>query len=88
MFGLIDLSLSLETGYLIKDINNLSYYRYIELMRLVVLLFITYIYFINDHLHIFIRSINLIKFWFIIYSARITESSVIKYDIMCYIMKH
>ncbi|XP_025207309.1 uncharacterized protein LOC112603100 [Melanaphis sacchari] len=79
--GLIDTSYTMEpAGLLVRNNMNSTLYAYLEIIRMIVLIISTYIYFFRSNPEIYIvQSINIIKFWIIIITARQSTIQLIKF---------
>jgi len=76
--GLINTSYTLQlTGLLVRD-PQLSVYSLLELARTCLLLTCTYILYGWERFT-FIELILLLKFWFVIIAARLSETWIVKY---------
>lgn len=76
LFGLINISYTLEfTGLSMRNTNT-RYYTFLELMRTFVLLISTY--FIHIRGIFYMQQFRLIKFWVSIIASRISEIWIIK----------
>lgn len=76
LFGFINIAYVMErTGLLIRD-NSTSYYSFLEILRMVVLLVCTYKYYDNSLR--FLKLFAAFKFWIVILAARLSEIWIIK----------
>jgi hypothetical protein len=82
--GLINISYTLEptTGLLLRYKDS-TIYSLLELVRTCVLVMCTYIICAWELLYFF-EIILLLKFWFVIIAARLSEKWIIKYDNIMY----
>jgi len=77
--GLIDISYTVgPDGLLVRDISS-TFYVFLEIARMIVLLVCTYLYFhqFDPEFHIF-QYISIIKFWIVIIAARVSTVWMIK----------
>jgi len=77
--GLIDISYTVgENGLLVRNIKS-SFYMFLEIARMIVLLIFTYIYFhqFDPEFHIF-QYISIFKFWVVIIASRVSSIWIIK----------
>lgn len=77
--GIIDISYITEsTGLLVQNINS-TFHVFLEIIRMIVLLISTYIYFYQHvpEFHI-IQIINIAKFWSVILAGRLSKIWIIK----------
>lgn len=78
LFGLVNISYTLETTGFIMRTENSTYYGFLELIRMLLLAIFTYVIHIRGMFYI--QQFRLIKFWIIIISARLSEIWMIKYE--------
>lgn len=76
LFGFINIAYVVErNGLLIRDSSTI-YYSFLEILRMVVLLVCTYIYYDNSFR--FVKLFSAFKFWIVIFAARLSEIWIIK----------
>jgi len=77
--GLINYCCVMESGLLYRNIN-LTYYLFLELIRIFLHLIITYHIIFNMGYAYIICHFNIIKYWAIVIAARMSEKWLIKYE--------
>jgi hypothetical protein len=78
--GLIDISYTVEpTGIIVRNMNSTGL-AFFELLRMIILLICTYLYWhhFNTELHV-IQIIDTIKFWIILIATRLSTFWITKY---------
>jgi len=77
IFGLINISYTLDpAGLLMWNIHSTYYYSLLEYTRMIILLFFTYLVYIDEFYYIV--HYRLVKFWIAIIAARSSEIWTIK----------
>lgn len=72
LVGLINITYTMEqSGFLVKNTVNSTYYSLLEMIHILVLLMCTYIFL--DPSFPFIQMIMLLKFWVVIVAARMSQ---------------
>lgn len=81
ILGLINFCYNMKTELLYQNMK-LTYYLFLELIRMFVLLICTYyiIFKLNQDVHFSPIYFHIIKYWSIIIAARISEKWLIKYE--------
>ncbi|KAF0749859.1 Gustatory receptor [Aphis craccivora] len=79
-FGLIDIKYTVEPSGLLDRNLNSTFYAVQEIIRMIVLLICTFLYFnsFDSDVHL-LQMINIIRFWFVIIAARISAIQIIKF---------
>jgi len=76
--GLINISYTMEkSGFLVKNTGT-TYYMFLELIRMIILITCTFLY--HDPSFPLVQIILIMKFWTVVISARISEMWIIKYE--------
>jgi len=85
-FGLIDIRYKVEPSGLLDCNLNSTFYAVQEIIRMIVLLICTFLYFnsFDSDVHL-LQMINIIRFWFVIIAARISAIQIIKYLLTIFI---
>jgi len=85
-FGLIDIKYTVEpSGLLVRNLNS-TFHVVQEIIRMIVLLICTFIYFdsFDSDVHL-LQMINIIRFWFVIIAGRLSTIQIIKYLLTSFI---
>lgn len=82
IFGLINFCYTLESGLLCRHLNS-TYYSFLEILRLILFILCSFTIYLGK-MHV-ITKCNVIKYWIIIVTARLTEKYMIKYDTFVYL---
>jgi len=78
--GLIDISYIMEPTELLVHNTNSTFHVVLEITRMIALTICTYLFIQQFDPDIYIiQIINIIKFWFIIFAARLSTIRIIKY---------
>lgn len=85
VLGLLNVFCTLENGILRRDTSS-TYYLFLEVIRMFVLLIITF-YLIYMKPPFIITYLNIIKYWVIVVTARISEKWIIKYVLQLFFVR-
>lgn len=76
VFGLINISYTLEHTGLFMRTKYATYYTFLELMRMLVLIMCTYVVHVRGIFYV--QQFRLVKFWTVIIASRLSEIWMIK----------
>lgn len=81
IIGLMNFGCALKSGLLHRNLNS-TYYLFLEIIRIFVFLICSYHIIFNMGRYYIMLQFNVIQYWMLIITARISEKCMIKYDIL------